>query len=230
MLRLRGVGAAATAICLVVGCSGSDRAAPATTAPLSGDARPAETNPSGPTFATLPSVDRFTYPTGSSDVVAQIAVRTPLGPDVPLFTVYGDRTAITATNDGWRVGRISDLDVQGLLDDAESVGLLDDALVLRGPDPDDDATSVGPDITMHFVVNGRTLVHELDLARIERPPDIRVFINNATVGNRFELTEPFEPTSWIACSDDGCEVVASPRDAASRPVLPDEDPADLLAS
>ena len=162
--------------------------------------------------------------------MAQIAVRTPLGPDVPLLTVYGDRTVIAATNDGWRVGVISDLDVQGLLDDAESVGLLDDALVLRGPDAVVDVTPVGPDITMRFDVNGRTLVHQLDLARIERPPGIRVFINNTTVGNRFDLTDPFEPEAWIACSQEGCDVVASRRDAASRPVLPDEDPVDLLAN
>ena len=184
-----------------------------------------EPEPAGPTFATLPSVDQFTYPTASGDVVAQIAVRVPLGPDVPLLTVYGDGTVVTATNEGWRTGRISDLDVQGLLDDAESVGLLDDALVLRGPD----STTVGPDVTMRFDVDGRVLVHELDLSRIERPPGIRVFINDATVGNRFALTDIFEPTAWITCSDDGCEAVATPRDSASRPVLPDEDPADLLA-
>lgn len=163
-------------------------------------------------------------------MVAQIAVRTPLGPDVPLLTVYGDRTVISATNDGWRVGRVSDLDVQGFLDDAESVGLIDDSLVLRRPNPDDDTTPVGPDITMRFAVDGRTLVHELDLARIERPPGIRVFVNNATVGEQFELTETFEPTSWIACSEDGCDVVATRRDSASRPVLPGEDPVELLAS
>ena len=185
-----------------------------------------DTEPSGPTFPTLPSVDRFTYPAEPSDVVVQIAVRVPLGPDVPLLTVYGDGIVVAATNDGWRTGRISDLDVQGLLDDAESVGLLDDPLVLRSP-----ATpgETGPDITMRFAIDGRNLVHEFDLARIERPPGIRVFINDATVGNRFDLTDPFEPTSWIACSPDGCDVVATQRDAASRPVLPDEDPADLVA-
>jgi hypothetical protein len=213
------------ALCLVVGCTGSDRGSAPTTTPLSGADPAVETGPTEPTFATLPSVDQFTYPTASGDVVAQIAVRVPLGPDVPLMTVYGDGTAITATNEGWRTGRITDLDVQALLDDAESVGLLDDALVLRGPD----STSVGPDITMRFDVDGRLLVHQLDLSRIERPPGIRVFVNDATVGNRFDLTDVFEPTAWIACSDDGCEIVATPRDAASRPVLPSEDPADLLA-
>lgn len=156
--------------------------------------------------------------------MVQIAVRVPLGPDVPLLTVYGDGNVVAATNEGWRTGRISDLDVQGLLDDAESVGLLDDALVLRGPD-----ALAGPDITMRFAVDDRIVVHELDLARIERPPGIRVFINEATVGNRFDLTDAFEPTAWITCSNDGCEVVETRRDAASRPVLANEDPADLLA-
>ena len=216
--------AAVAALFLVVGCTGSDRGAAPTTAPLSAADPAVETTPTEPAFATLPSVDRFTYPTAGSDVVAQIAVRVPLGPDVPLMTVYGDGTAITATNEGWRTGRITDLDIQDLLDDAESVGLLDDALVLRGPDP----TRLGPDITMRFDVDGRMLVHQLDLSRIERPPGIRVFVNDATVGNRFDLTDIFEPTAWIACSDEGCEIVAAPRDAASRPVLPGEDPADLL--
>jgi hypothetical protein len=215
---------ALAALCLVAGCTGSDRTSAPTTDPLSGAGPKADPESSGRAFATLPSVDQFTYPTAATDVVAQIAVRVPVGPDVPLLTVYGDGTVITATNEGWRTGRISDLDVQGLLDDAESVGLLDDALVLRGPD----STTVGPDVTMRFDVDGRMLVHELDLARIERPPGIRVFINDATVGNRFDLTDIFEPTAWITCSDDGCEAVATQRDATSRPVLPDEDPADLL--
>ncbi len=245
VLRLRTVTALAAALGLAFGCTGSDRASIPTTAPLSGAEPSVDTGPSAPAFATLPSVDQFTYPTAAGDVVVQIAVRVPLGPDVPLLTVYGDGTVIAATNDGWRTGRISDLDVQGLLDDAESVGLLDDALVLRSPDvpaerrgpggtaatnsTHGDVMSAGPDITMRFAVDGRVLVHELDLARIERPPGIRVFINDATVGNRFDLTDTFEPTSWIACSHDGCDVVATRRDAASRPVLPDEDPADLLA-
>ena len=226
MSRRRTLTAVAAALCLVVGCTANDRAPSPTTAPLSGAEPSVETRPSGSAFPTLPSVDRFTYSTAPNDVVAQIAVRVPLGPDVPLLTVYGDGIVVAATNEGWRSGRISDLDVQGLLDDAESVGLLDDALVLRSPDTPGEP---GPDITMRFAVDGRNLVHELDLARIERPPGIRVFINDATVANRFDLTDTFEPTSWITCSPDGCEVVATRRDADSRPVLPNEDPADLVA-
>ncbi len=225
MFGLRAVVAAA-ALCLA-GCTGGDRVSAPTTVPLSGSEPELESTPSGPTFATLPGVDQFTYPSGGSDVVVQIAVRVPLGPDVPLLTVYGDGTVIAAAYEGWRSGRISDLDVQSLLDDADAVGLLDDPLVLRGPDTPGEP--VGPDITMWFDVNGRMLVHELDLDRIERPPDIWLFINDATVGNRFDLTDSFEPAAWITCSDDGCEVVTSQRDANSRPVLPDEDPADLLA-
>ncbi len=164
----------------------------------------------------------------------------PVGPDVPLLTVYGDGDVVAGTNEGWRSGTVSDLAIQGLLDDAESVGLLDNALVLRVPEEasttisGDPSASVpppaprGPDFTIRFDVDGRVLEHQLDLARIERPPAIWTFLNTATTANRFDLTEPFEPSSWIACSPDGCEVVATALDASSRPVLPHEDPSSLL--
>jgi hypothetical protein len=191
----------------------------------------------GPGFATLPPVDQFTYPTGTRDVVAQISVDAPAGPDVPLLTVYGDGAVVAATSDGWRLGRVSDLAVQGLLDDAKSVGLLDEPLILRGPAPPPPSSGAGtssgpsdsPDITIRFDVDGRTLQHELDLSRIERPPGIRVFLNASTVENRFDLTTPFDPTAWISCTAEQCEIVATQQDPTSRPVLPHEDGADLLA-
>jgi hypothetical protein len=167
--------------------------------------------------------------------VAQISVDAPAGPDVPLLTVYGDGAVIAATNEGWRMGRVSDLAVQDLLDDAKSVGLLDEPLDLRGPDPPapvsaaSTESSDSPDITIRFDVDGRTLLHELDLSRIERPPGIRVFLNAATVQNRFDLTARFDPSAWISCSAERCDIVASQQDPTSRPVLPHEDAADLLA-
>ncbi len=209
---------------LVVACDGRDRqSTPTTTAPTAVDQQV-------PGLETLPPVDRFTYPTGGDDVVMQALVRAPLGPDVPLLTVYGDGVVVAATNDGWRTGVISDLDVQGLLDDAEGVGLLGEPLVLRSGSvtTQNDGSSSAPDIIVRFDVNGRTLVHEFDLARIERPPGIRALVNNVTVANRFDLSDIFEPGAWIACTDDGCELVPAAVDSSSRPVLPHEDPAELL--
>ncbi|HSL74544.1 MAG TPA: hypothetical protein VK853_08750 [Ilumatobacteraceae bacterium] len=185
-----------------------------------------------PPSATLPPVDQFTHPRGATDVIVQVSTGTPVGPTMPVLTVYGDGAVIAGTADGWRSGRISELAIQRLLADAESVGLLDDELVLRRTDllsSRDDDTATDPDITVLLAVNGRTLVHQLDLARIERPPSIRAFLSEATIQNRFALTEPFEPTTWIACTIDGCDIVADAVDAASRPVLPGENPSDLAA-
>ena len=200
----------------------SDRTGPA---PAPGPV--AGTTPPARTFATLPQVDRFSHPEGPDDVVVQVAVRAPFGPDVPLLTVYGDGDVVAGTSDGWRTGTISDLRIQGLLDDAEAVGLIDEPLVLRRPRRSDDG-DVGPDVTIRFDVDGRVLVHELDLARIERPPNIRVFVNSYTVDNRLGLTEVFEPSAWVACDTDACEIVPEPLDASSRPVLPHEDAAGLV--
>jgi hypothetical protein len=93
------------------------------------------------------------------------------------------------------------------------------------------STSTGdsPDITIRFDVDGRILQHELDLSRIERPPGIRVFLNAATVENRFDLTTPFDPSAWISCAAEQCEIVATQQDPTSRPVLPHEDATDLVA-
>lgn len=72
-------------------------------------------------------------------------------------------------------------------------------------------------------MNGRSLVHELDLARIERPIGIRQFLFTTTSRGRFELTDTFEPNAWIDCTLDECLVVDNQRDEFSRPVLPHED-------
>ena len=168
-------------------------------------------------------------------MVVQVSIGVRLGPTVPLLTVYGDGTVIAGTDDGWRTGEISEFAIQRLLDDAESVGLLDEELVQRRTDVltsvvDDggSGTATDPDITVRLDVDGRALVHQLDLQRIERPPSIRAFLSEATVENRFGLTEVFEPDAWIVCSSSRCEVAGAAADASSRPVLPHEDPADLL--
>ncbi len=202
-------------------------------------ARPSESLDDAPSreppSATLPPVDQFTFPRGAADVVVQVSIGVPVGPTVPLLTVYGDGTVIAGTDDGWRTGEISEFSIQRLLDDAESVGLLDDELVQRRsdvPTSADDGTGTDaradPDITVRLDVDGRVLVHQLDLQRIERPPGIRVFLSEVTVENRFGLTEVFEPDTWIVCSPAECEVVAVAADASSRPVLPHEDPDRLL--
>lgn len=188
-----------------------------------------------PPSATLPPVDQFTFPRGVDDVIVQVAIGVPVGPTVPLLTVYGDGTVIAGTDEGWRTGEISEFAIQRLLDDAESVGLLDDVLIQRRTDvltsAGDDAgadAATDPDITVRLDVDGRVLVHQLDLQRIERPPNIRAFLSKVTVENRFDLTEIFEPEAWIACSVTECEVVVVPADASSRPVLPHENPSRLL--
>lgn len=231
------------AVCLLAACDPSDDAATSTSTTPVSDATgttQGDTSPGAPAFDTLPPVDRFTYPTGTDDVVVQILVRAPFGPDVPLLTVYGDGDVIAGTNEGWRSGTVSDLAIQGLLDDAESVGLLDNALVLRVPEKTgttvsgDTSASLpsplppGPDFTIRFDVDGRVLEHQLDLARIERPPAIWVFLTSATTANRFDLTEPYEPDAWIACSPAGCELVPTALDTSSRPLLPHEDPGSLV--
>jgi hypothetical protein len=179
----------------------------------------------------LPAVDRFTHPTGDLEVVVQVSVRAEAGPSVPLLTVYGGGTVVAGTRSGWRTGRITELDLQALLDDAEGVGLLDEALVLRRPNPSvaGDRDYSTPDITVSFDVDGRRLVHQLDLARIERPPSIRAFLNEITVNDRFELDAPFDPDEWIACTgESSCLVVEAQQDPTSRPVLPHEDASALV--
>lgn len=228
---------------------GTPDASPSNSA-VAGDGSAAET------FETLPPVDTYVYPTAPGAVVAQISSRVPVGPAVPLLTVYGDGLVITGTSAGWFEGRIANGDIQLFLDEAESVGLLDDELSLRGPD-----TGADPNLTVLFDVDGTRRLHEFDLSRIERPVALRAFLQNSSVYNRFALSDPFDPGAWLHCSDvtpddtddaditddtddsgdlDGagerddsgeavrCEVLDTPSSPTDRPVLPHEDPDTLV--
>lgn len=216
---------------------GDDRAtAPTDPEPVAtGAVRPSEgpgvpATPGLPS-ATLPPVDQFTFPRGADDVVVQVSIGVPVGPSVPLLTVYGSGRVIAGTDEGWRTGEVSEFAIQRLLDDAESVGLLDEPLVQRRADVLTSVEADGsedPDIAVRLAVDGRVLLHELDLLRIERPPGIRAFVSEVTVENRFGLTDIFEPEAWIVCSTNECDVVETATDSSSRPVLPHERASALL--
>lgn len=225
---------------VLAGCSGAGgEASPSSvgaTVPPTGDATvdatsrattpstpPAARPAPSPAFETLPPVGSYVYDTTEGTVIAQISSRVPRGPDVPLLTLYGDGLVIAGTTGGWFSGRLADGDIQLFLDDAESVGLLDESLSLRGPD-----TGAEPDLTVEFDVDGMPREHEFDLSRIERPVALRAFLQDASVYNRFELTEPFDPGAWLSCNDDGCTVAETPSSAADRPVLPHEEVESLL--
>jgi hypothetical protein len=181
-------------------------------------------------FQTLPPVGEYSYPTGTTDVVVQIAVDDQ-GLDVPLLTVYGGLTAVASTDDGWRSGTITDFTLQEFLADAASVGLLDGSLSLRGPDP-----SAAPQIVVRFDVDGTPLIHELDLSAIERPPALRRFLQDATSSNRFDLTDRYDPGTWITCEptvgpdapSPFCSVVDEQSTDRDRPILPHESDPTLL--
>ena len=180
-------------------------------------------------FETLPPVNSYLYPSEPDAVVAQISSRVPVGPPTPLLTIYGDGRVVAGTTAGWFEGRIADGDIQLFLDEAESVGLLDDPLTLRGPDSDAE-----PDLTALFDVDGERRFHEFDLSRIERPVALRAFLQDASVYNRFALSDPFDPGAWLSCDTDaggvdGCEVLEAPSSPADRPVLPHEIVDDLLS-
>lgn len=216
---------------LWTGCSSSGEAVPTpSTAAGTGRATVADagTSSSAPSatrpFQTLPPVGSYRYPTAPNAVVVQISSRVPAGPAVPLLTVYGDGLVIAGTTAGWFQGSIADGDIQLFLDEAESVGLLDDELTLRGPDAGAD-----PDLTVLLDVDGTRRVHEFDLSRIERPVALRAFLQDASVYNRFALSDPVDAGAWVACDDTGgCEVAPTPSSPSDRPVLPHEDVGDLL--
>ena len=195
---------------------------PATT--ITTDSTPIVAPNSGPeTFETLPPAGSFSYPTEPDAVVLQISSKVESGPPVPLFTLYGDRRVVAGTTAGWFEGQVADGDVQLLLGEAESVGLLDSELSLRGPDPD-----VDPDLTVVLDVDGTRLQHEFDLSQIERPVALRAFLQDASVYNRFGLTDPFDPGQWLVCDAEGCEIATAPSSSADRPVLPGEDVGELV--
>jgi hypothetical protein len=176
-------------------------------------------------FETLPPVGVFNYPTGSDDVIAQISVDLDAPIAMPLLTIYGSGRTIAAVDDQWRTGSITDLDLQDFFDDARSIGLLDDDLVLRGR-----IESEQPNIAVFFDVDGRRLNHELDLVRIERPASMRAFLQRAATSNLFELTDGYEPATWINCVGGVCTVADEPGDDFARPVLPHDDVGTLAAA
>ncbi len=175
------------------------------------------------TFATLPPVGVFTYPTDSSDVVAQISVDVNAPIPLPLLTIYGDGRVVNAFENDWLVGAVSDVALQGFFADADSIGLLDGDLVLRGRDDRGQ-----PNIGVYLEVDGRTLNHELDLVRIERPVNLRAFLQRSATTNEFGLTDVYEPTAWINCTGDVCAVGDERGADFARPLLPHED-VDTLA-
>jgi hypothetical protein len=206
-----------------------DRVPPTTDAPSTAPS-------SAPTLAgsplpldTLPPVDRRSYPNERDAVVFRISVRAN-GIPVPLLTVYGDRTAVSATDDGWRVGTVTDVELQQFLAEADAVGLLDELLSLRDERTDDPP----PLITVDVAVDGATTRHEFDLGPIERTAALRAFLQRAATSNPFALTEPLTIAEWISCSPlvaDGppdCQVSTEPLTPDDRPVLRDDPPAAAL--
>ena len=120
--------------------------------------------------------------------------------------------------------------VQQFLDEADRIGLLDEPLVLRGHDIDSP-----PGITVRLSADGRYLLHQFDLSRIDRPPELRIFLHRWTATNRFGLAEPFEPSEWIDCdapappsAEPTCRVVDRQIAPSDRPLLPHESDATAL--
>ena len=220
---------AAGVLAVSTGCSGSDDAASTTTTdamvPASEPAPVTTTAASPGGFETLPPVNSYAYDTTAGTVIARISSRVPVGPAVPLLTIYGDGRVVAGTTGGWFEGRLADGDIQLFLDEAESVGLLGDPLTLRGPD-----SGAEPDLTVLFDVDGTPRFHEFDLSRIERPVALRAFLQDASVYNRFGLADPFDPGAWLSCGDGGCTVLDAPASPADRPVLPHEDADSLVES
>lgn len=175
---------------------------------------------------TLPPIPDYAYPTGSRDVVAQIATSPDGRRDYPLLTIYGDGRVVSLVGDEWRTGTTDELALLSFLQDVDAVGLLDEPLVLRNSAQE----LPRPDITVRLRVDGARLEHRLDLARIERPSEPRAFLQEAALRNVFELTEPYTPVAWLSCTDAGCDVVDEQQTVDDRPLLPHEDLADLEAS
>jgi hypothetical protein len=199
------------------GCTpGGERAAP-TSPPVTDVVR---------SLGTLPPIRTFTHPTGADDVVVQISTSPDGRRDQPLLTVYGDGLVIGLVGDEWRSGVTDEPRLQAFLDRAESVGLLDASLDLRNTVRE----LPRPDITVVLRVDGRDLEHRLDLARIERPAQPRAFLQEAALRNVFELTDPYDPPTWLTCSPAGCSIVDERRTVEDRPQLPHEDRSDLATA
>lgn len=147
----------------------------------------------------------------------------------PLLTVYGDLRTIALDGDDWNEGRITDFQLQTFLDQADTAGLLRSSEVLRNPASD----AEHPDITVLLRTDGRQIRHEYDLARIEWPAEPRAFLQQAAAENVFDLASRFSPAAWISCpigdSTAGCSVTDHRQDVEDRPVLPHEDPEELIS-
>lgn len=191
------------------------------------------TPPGASTVGTLPLVSDHTYPTAPDAVVLQLSVD-DRGLSVPLLTVYGSLEAVARTDEGWRTGGVTDFQIQDLLDEADGVGLLGDQLELRGPD-----LQAPADITVAVFADGIDVVHQFDLSQIERPPALRVLLSRWALSNPLGLDEPFDPASWITCTDRAgvaasegsdrlCRVVTGQATADDRPLLPHEPDATAL--
>lgn len=146
---------------------------------------------------------------------------------LPLLTVYGDRTVVAATDDGWLTGQVGEGLLQQFLDDAEAVGLLDADIVRRDAQRSDQA----PDISVVIDLIDERLVHQLDVVEIDESEALWAFLVRSTTQNVFGLTEPFVGT-WITCSStelDSCREVAEPTSPGDRPILRGESTAEVLA-
>ena len=167
---------------------------------------------------------RFRYSEEPQDVVASVSSSTASGVQLPVFTLYGDGTAIAITDDGWVTGMISSLTIQDYLAEAESVGLLDGPLTLRRPDADG-----GPDIEAEFNVDGDAIAHKIDVVRVDESSGLWAFLLRSATRNPFALDAPFKPAAWVGCDATGCVVAAEPVAGDERPVLPHEDAEQVLA-
>ncbi|MEM8620275.1 MAG: hypothetical protein AAGF73_11180 [Actinomycetota bacterium] len=146
------------------------------------------------------------------------------GVQLPVFTLYGDGTAIAITQDGWVTDVISSLTIQDYLADAESAGLLDGPLTLRQP-----GTEAGPDIEAEFNVDGESITHAIDVARVDESSGLWAFLLRSATRNQFGLDTPFAPTAWVSCDATGCALTDEPGDGDARPVLPHENSEQVLA-
>ncbi|MGI9646302.1 MAG: hypothetical protein ACR2O6_13430 [Ilumatobacteraceae bacterium] len=173
------------------------------------------------TFATLPPVGSYLYPTEPDTVIIQI-VAGAVQP-LPVLTIYGDGRIISVDGDQWVQGTLSDIDVQEFFRDADAVGLLDQPLDLRS------TGSGAPDIAVLLEVDGLRLRHSFDVAEIERPAALRSFLVQSSVLNEFELADPFKPEAWVSCTDGLCTASPDRATAEDRPVLPHEDLDSVLA-
>ncbi|MEO1055799.1 MAG: hypothetical protein AAFY28_02675 [Actinomycetota bacterium] len=216
----------------VVGCTpGGTESSIDTTADITVDTGPAPsiavatTVATPPGFETLPPVPRFDYSADPLAVVAQVASSSAADTTLPLFTLYGDGTVITTGDDGWVTGSLSSLEVQDYLTDAASVGLLDGPLVLRGP-----AADGRPDIVVEFAVDDQTVEHAIDIVRVDESSGLWRFLLLSATRNQFGFTDTFAPEAWVSCDDEsGCALGDSAESNDSRPVLPHEEPAEILA-